>query len=361
MPDACDFRQALLEEGRLLCPDEDLPFLTALVNHLDPDGYLRESLVEIAFAHHRAVPDAERVLRLLQTLDTPGVGARDLQECLRLQAERLCDAHPAAPLLVRILTDGWDLLCARKTEALAKRLKADAAAVGDALRLLRKRLHPSPCAALPDPASPWNPAARAQPDVFFYIEERRIEVDVPDPASARLRIDGEYGRLSRYFESNGRGASPEAAHVREAVSRARMLLEGLTRRRRTLLRIAERLATEQEGFLRRGPLHLKPLTRRQMAEALEMHESTVSRAVAGKWAQLPSGESVPLDRFFQAADSPKEMLRDLIAAENPASPLSDSDLMRVMEAQGHVLARRTVAKYREALGIPSVDLRRRAN
>ncbi len=106
---------------------------------------------------------------------------------------------------------------------------------------------------------------------------------------------------------------------------------------------------------------MKPLTRRQMAEALGMHESTVSRAVAGKWAQLPTGESVPLDRFFQAADSPKEMLRDLIAAENPASPLSDSELMREMEAQGHVLARRTVAKYREALGIPSVDLRRREN
>ena len=376
--DSAGFRSLLLREARLLAAPEDRPLLTSMIENLDGDGYLREDLWEMAAPLHRTIPDAEGVLRLIQSLDPPGIGARDLRECLRIQAERLvceaaarpgatapaqpgvdppaqADGGPAAHLLLRLIDEGWDLIGSRRAEALAKRVGVDLAAVQEALHLLRTRLTPCPLGALPEPVTPWSGSAPVRPDLRFSLSDAGIAVEVPDTVLSWLRIDPEYRRWSRRLKG---AASAEAAYLRETIGSARALLDGIARRRRTLLSIGEALAERQEGFLRDGPRSLRPLTRRDVAAGLGLHESTVSRAVAGKWAELPSGEAVPLDRFFHAAASPKELLADLVAAEDPKAPLSDSDLMRALEGQGFALARRTVAKYREALGIPPVELRR---
>lgn len=186
-----------------------------------------------------------------------------------------------------------------------------------------------------------------------------LQVELLESARLALRVDPGYGRLAAQFSRNGEErplAADDRAHVKDLVRRASWLIARLDKRFRTIRQVVEYAANRQHAFVLGGPRYLQPLTQADAARDLGIHESTVSRAVAGKYMMMPSRAVVPVQEFFHAALAPQEALRQLIAAED--HPLSDAELVERLGAQGFAIARRTVAKYRDRLGLAAGPVRR---
>lgn len=334
----------------------------ALIDAIDDDGYLREDLPTLAASLRPdidATPeDMLPVLHRIQQFDPVGVGARDLGECLRLQLQALPADTPARALACAIAAGPLPQLPKQGIDGVSALLGCPKAAAEAAVQLLRT-LDPRPGAqhgALPA-------GSYIRPDCVAWRQQGLWRVALAAGALPRVAIQRDYQQMIRHASAG------DADYLRGHLQEARWLLKGLEARADTLLRVVRWLVREQVAFLEFGPQALRPLTLRGVAAGLGLHESTVSRAIARKYLRTPRG-TLALRDFFASgigtddggsasSTAIQDRIRQLVAAENPRKPLSDARLADTLKAEGVPVARRTVAKYREALQIPASHERMR--
>jgi len=332
----------------------------ALVDSLNDDGYLTESPAEIARSLSADLPvteeDVEQVLAFLQTLDPPGIGARSASECICLQLAQLEPETPGRELALSIARDHLQAVADRDLAGLRKSLDVDEDALHEALALIRG-CHPRPGSAF-EGAQPEY----IVPDVFVRRTDQGWAVEINPASVPRLKVNQGYASLV--------SRSSDYATLRSQLQEARWLIRSLEIRNETLLKVARTIVQRQAAFLERGEEAMQPMILRDVAEAVTMHESTISRVTTGKYMHTPRG--IYEFRFFfsshvAGADGEdvssvaiRARIRKLIADEVPEKPLSDAQLAEVLSREGVKVARRTVAKYREALGLASSSERRHA-
>lgn len=348
IPDEPTPSEVLLAELRPLVSAEDIPVLDYLVGSLDDHGLCDAGAEEIAA--HLSVPLArvECVRRLLRRHGPAGIGAVDLRECLLLQLDRLV-AEPPADLdfdLLRlaraIVEHHLDLFASRRYAAVADSIGASREQVAAAAELVRTRLRPYP---LLDSGGARRTAPRALPDVIVHAlgEPGEYGVELLEPHRVRVAVSADYERLVP-LSTVGR------TRANAQVTQARAFLHRLERRWETILAVAEVVVDRQRAYIAGGARHLAPLTRAEVADAVGIHESTAGRAISGRFVLLPGGRLVAFSRFFERAQGPCAALAQLIAEESQPRP--DATLAEELARIGFPLSRRTVAKYRDRLGIP---------
>lgn len=327
----------------------------SIVDALDDDGYLREPLIEVANRLGMSVPELETVLERVQSLDPPGVAARSLQECLLIQLRRLEPDGADRDLAETIICDHWDGVERMKLDRIAQKLAVTREDVEEALLFVREMLNPHPADMFRDPWERLAPrqVSRTAPDIAVRMTETGLAAEAIDPVGGRVSIDEAYADL--YGEiSRKRSAYSEAdrSHVRDSVRDARCLIEALEFRGSTLVRIAQELVRCQAEYFTEGASALKPLTKKDLARRIGVHESTVCRATQDKTVRLPSGEVVSIEVFFDSALPVKELVRQLATQR-----MSDGEIAEKLSEAGISIARRTVAKYRDQLRVLPVEYR----
>ena len=336
----------------------DLWIGEAIVDSLNDDGYLTEPPEELARSLSADLPvepaDVERVLQFVQTLDPAGVGARTLAECLCLQLAQLKEATPGRELALAIARDHLPLVGARDTATLRRLLEVDEDALHEALALVRA-CHPRPGAAFASTAPEY-----IVPDVFVRRTEHGWSVEINGASLPRLKVNQTYASLV--------ARSGDYASLRAQLQEARWLIRSLEIRNDTLLKVARTIVQRQAAFFDQGEEAMQPMILRDVAEAVSMHESTISRVTTGKYMHTPRG-IFEFRYFFSSHVSGtsgedvssikiRARIRKLIGDESPDKPLSDAQLAEILAGEGAKVARRTVAKYREALGLASSSERR---
>jgi RNA polymerase sigma-54 factor len=326
-----------------------------LVGSLDEHGFLDGEVVEIAGMLKVDPQRVETVLRKLQDLGPAGVGARNVQECLLIQIARIERQGIANPYIRTIVEDYWFDLGEHRYGAIAQALGISYDDVVAARDFMRAHLRPFPLERAGDGGNATD-TSYLMPDVVIREENGRLVAEVVESRRFYLRLSPLYQELA---QATARGqqdvSAEEREHLSTFVSRARLFLTNLRQRRETIRRIAEYLIERQENFLRHGVRHLEALTRAEVASAIGVHESTVSRATANKYVQIPNKEIVPFSHFFTASLSVKDVILELIS--NEKSPLTDQDIVEILRKRGFDVARRTVTKYRGQLGILPSTLR----
>jgi RNA polymerase sigma-54 factor len=343
----------------------DHPIGKYLISNVDPDGYLRCTLEEAAADLKAPVEDIERVLKAIQGFDPCGVGARSLQECLLIQVAAL-RADGRLPLYVDgIITEYWKELSANKVRAIARGLKAPLEATNEAVQFIRQNLSPYPGSQF---RTPWDrnshrSAQSVRPDVVTVRTlEGELELHLPEGEGAQVQLNPRYTRLWQEMKENPGGYDEaERRHVQEYVNRAQMFLKSLDDRKQIMLQVSECILDEHRHFFEQEREEdLVPLTQTKVASLLRVHESTVSRTVAEKYMQLPSGQVVQLSYFFDRSANLRKLVQNILSNENPAAPYSDQEISDLLRDQGIIIARRTVMKYREEMNILSSRQRARA-
>ncbi|MBF5045035.1 RNA polymerase factor sigma-54 [Aggregicoccus sp. 17bor-14] len=335
-----------------------------ILGNLDDDGYLKLPDVEgdplIRLANEADVPMhvAERTLRRIQSLDPKGCGARDLQECLLIQVTALKDPHSA--LLGTIIKRHMRHLESKNLPAIAKELKVSLDEVVAAAKLLTK-LDPKPGRNFSG-----DDAQYISPDVFVYKMGEEYTVVLNDDGLSKLRISGTYRNA---LKNGAVGPGQTKDFIQDKLRSAMWLIRSIHQRQRTIYKVTESIVKFQKDFFDKGIAHLKPLILRDVAEDIGMHESTVSRVTTAKYVHTPQG-IFELKYFFNssiarvsgedtASEAVKHHIKQLVAQEDPKNPYSDQKLVELLRAQGTEIARRTVAKYREVLGILPSSKRKR--
>lgn len=329
----------------------------ALIDALEDDGYLRTPLNDIADTLRPAiVADDDEILAVLhqvQRFDPVGVAARNLGECLRLQLSLLDDATPGKALALQLADDAvLERLPKSGAAGLATELKRPLDEVEQAVHLLRS-LDPKPGARIGE----LSHDTYVVPDCVVWRQRGVWHAALSGHAAPRVTIHTGYEQMIRQC------GEADASYLRSHLQEARWLLKNLEARGETLLKVMRCLLRQQAGFLEFGEQALRPLTLREVADQIGLHESTVSRAVARKYVRTPRG-TLPLRAFFASgvgtegggeasSTAIQSMIRKLIEAENPRKPLSDAKLADLLKDSGIPVARRTVAKYREAMDILS--------
>jgi RNA polymerase sigma-54 factor len=363
--------QAHLREqvaGLHLSP-RDRAWLDILIEALDEDGYVRDPLAELAEGFAEVfeselggILDEDEMmvgLRLLQSLDPPGIGAQSLQQCLQIQLEGLSRMGLNAAALTaaqRLVTEHLDQVGQMPLASLCRACGLDRELVSTALELIRG-LEPRPAARFQAQQD-----ASLTPDVMVSQGRNgKWVVRLARQSLPRLSINSEYARLIRDGESD--------SVLSQKLQEARWMLKNIAQRSETILKVSQAIVSAQQAFFSQGPKAMRPMVLRDIAEACELHESTVSRVTNQKFMLTPLG-CFELKFFFSShvgtddggaasATALKAQIESWIKAEDSAKPLSDQALSDRFQEQGVVVARRTVAKYREALRIPSASLRKR--
>jgi RNA polymerase sigma-54 factor len=340
--------ESLVSEVRPLLPEDDRWLAAWILADLDQRGFLGRDVRTLAADLGVDEARATRVIEAIRAVGPPGICAADVTDCLLLQLQPL-EADGRAPRLLRtMITDHLPDLAKGRVGTVAAALGISSGEVLALRDFLRTHLRPwvalDAPAAGPVPASPPDIVIRRAPDA-----PREFEVLVTSGGSSLIRLDPLWAELAADTPSTMPPA--DRRRLREHLARARTFLAGLEERAATLLRVARHVAVRQRGFLSEGPIAHAPLTRAEVAAAVGLHESTVSRAVAGKRVRLPDGRVVPFASLFGASGSVQASLQAIVAAE--PQPLSDAELADELRARGYPVARRTVAKYRGQLGIPT--------
>jgi RNA polymerase sigma-54 factor len=345
----------VLVQAGLAVAERDRPIAQYLVDALNDDGLLGASVEEVAGALGIAPDRVEQVLLQLHDLDPPGVLARSVQESVLIQLRHLGEEGDVPAFAERILTSHWRDLANHAYHKISRALGAPLEEVEQTVAFIRDNLHPYPgrlhCSVQGDGHDTGPGAVR--PDVSIRRSGADYEVDVIRPFDYELRVSEAYRRLC----SRARNGSRDMAEHQLAVEhyrRAVWLLQSLALRDQTLREIAEHLVRHQRPFLDTElEEKMKPLTRTAVARVIGKHVSTVSRATSGKYALLPSGRVVRFERFFSGSVGPKTVVAELLERESPDRPLTDEQIRRILKVRGFSIARRTVAKYRLALRLPS--------
>jgi len=359
--DQMDLAEHVLAELAVVLDREDMPIAEFLVGELDDRGFLGTPLDVVAASVEVPLAHVERVLTALQSVGPLGLGARDVRECLLLQLDRWSELGVTDPLARRIVEEHLNDLGHGRYAQIARALGVGHEAVVAARDFIRDHLRPYPVAEAVDLAL-WEQQAGASaisPDVIVRLTaDGALHIDVVESRRFHLSISPLYRRYAERIEA-GRPienlTSSEQRHVEAHVQRARRFMGHVRERRETVRRVAAYALARQEAFLRHGPRHLVPLTRAEVAEALGCHESTVSRATAGKYVLLPSRHVIPFAHLFKVALSVHDVLREIVADED--HPLTDDELAAALRERGYRVARRTVAKYRNEMGILPSSLR----
>ncbi|WP_278488256.1 RNA polymerase factor sigma-54 [Achromobacter insolitus] len=361
-------REHLLGQlGLTRAAPRDVALAGLLIDELDENGYLGSPLEEILdWLPAELEPDLDELkaaLSLLQSFDPPGIGARDMAECLLLQLrnpdlEQLPEAADAAVLACarQICAQHLALLATGNAARLCAAVGCDEATFRSAHALIR-RLEPRPGRAWTVPAADY-----AVPDVIVRKTRGGWQVTLNSAAVPKLQINGLYAQML--------GNQKESAHagLQSQLQQARWMIRNVEQRFDTILRVAQAIVQHQTAFFSQGPAAMRPLILKDIAGELGLHESTISRATTQKYMLTPFG-TLELKRFFgtgvstdggdgTSATAIQTFIRQMVAEENRAKPLSDSQIMQKLADQGIVIARRTVAKYREALRIAPAALRK---
>jgi RNA polymerase sigma-54 factor len=335
----------------------DLVIAEQLIDRIDETGYFLPSLAETAQRLGAPLAEAERILALIQTFDPAGVGARNLSECLALQAK---DANRYDPAMARLIAN-LDYLAKGNIAVLKRICQVDDEDMQDMIRELR--------AYDPKPGCRFEANERVDavvPDIFVARRGGGWAVELNSATLPRLLVNRSY-----YQELSGGPQDKQSkAWLNDCLQSANWLLKALDQRARTIVKVATEIVVQQEGFFRNGVSQLKPLTLRAVAETIGMHESTVSRVTSNKYLACDRG-LYELKYFFTSgiqsndggdaasSEAVKSRIKALISAEDPDRILSDDQLVEMLKAEGFDIARRTVAKYREAIGLGSSVQRRR--
>src|SRR5262245_31602807 len=354
---ATDLYDHLLWQLHMSVSDElTVEIAEAVIHNLDEDGMLRASLDEVANMGPFPREEVEKSLGVVQSFDPPGVAARDVSECLRLQLRHLGLEGSPADLMVR---DHMKQLQSHQYAEIGRQMSLSPEEVSHHVEII-KGLDPKPGIKYSPDRSTY-----ILPDVFVVKEGDEYKIVLNDDGLPKLRISPTYRRM---LEEKEPGSEETRNYVKDKLRSALWLLKSVDQRQRTIYKVAESIVRHQRAFLDHGITHLRPLVLRDVATDIGMHESTVSRVVANKYMHTPRG--VYEMRFFfhsgitssmgEAISSVtiKDKIRKMIEGEDTAHPLSDSRIAEVLEADGLPLARRTVAKYREELRISPSNLRK---
>lgn len=353
-------REHLLDQLRLTANTlRDRALVELLIDALDDNGYLEESLEEI----HARLPEELEIeldelqiaLKLLQSFEPAGIGARNISECLALQIKRL----DKVPLVTRrmaltIVENHLNLFAQRDFNKLKKALACDDEDLRE-VQAVVKRCNPHPGAAFASDVSDY-----VVPDVIVKRAKSGWQVTLNHDVMPRLRVNAMYANILKQNKGDGSLSSQ--------LQEAKWLIKNMRQRFDTILRVAQAIVDRQRNFFSHGEVAMRPLVLREIADTLGLHESTISRVTTQKYMLTPHG-MFELKYFFgshvatetggeASSTAIRALIKQLIGAEDPRNPLSDSKIADMLGEQGMVVARRTVAKYREALRIPAVNLRK---
>lgn len=347
--------EQLMQEVGTQIPESELEIARYLVGYLDDRGFLDCSPQVVAFTLGVTIEQVETVIEALQQAGPVGAAARNVRECLLLQLARLAEVGIRHPLAEPIIRDHFERLGQGQYHEIARALGVSSKDVLEARDFVRHHLRPFPVPDLVSPES-WTSTTDVPytaPDVLISEDPERpsvYHVEVVRSRRSYLQVSPVYQRVAREIRKGIRATSDQdRQHVMEHLSRAQSFLAHLRERRETLQSVAEAVVSRQIPFLREGVRHLRPLTRAEIAEATGLHQSTVSRAVADKYVQLPNRKVIPFSAFFEPSRSVKDVLREIVEGEE--GPLADAELAEELRRRGYPVARRTVAKYRKRMGI----------
>lgn len=387
---AKDAREQLREDVFASLHEDDHPVADMIIDSMNERGFLTMSAKEIAERLQVEEQDVEDVLAVVQSVAPVGVGARTLQECLTLQIQYLQEMNAHIPAFTDIVVrDYLDELGAHRYGFIQKQLNVTADDLDEIRDFVRQHLSPFPLQS--HTAESWQSPSddgHVTPDVIVDLIDDQLAVRIADNSYFHLRTNGLYQQLSAELssrrinevtaksESNqeepdadtdllediadaaANVSDDERAHIRSYTQRAQQFMNNIEQRQSTLLRIAECTCRFQEDFLREGVREIRPLTRAMVAQEVGVHESTVSRATANKFVQLPTRRVIPFSDFFTANLGAKDAIRQIIERGSvDGEPLTDIRIVELLQDQGIRIARRTVAKYRGELGILPSSLR----
>ena len=354
-------RDHLIEQVNLsLLEERDKKIIELLIDALDDNGYLAQSLEEIAeFLPDEldiTLDDLETALVQLQHMDEPGIGARSLSECLSLQLRAMPDDTPSLELARRLVSSHLDLLAAHDYTKLKKLLRCDDIELRAAHNLIT-HLQPRPGTAFEQTASSY-----VVPDVIVERINGVWQARLNPEAMPRLRINQVYANI---LQNRGENSAQEMSGQ---LMEARWFIKNLQQRFDTILRVSQAIVERQHQFFQHGKIAMRPLVLREIADKLELHESTISRVTTQKFMLTPSGIH-ELKYFFGSGLATKtggscsstairEIIKRMVEEEDAGNPLNDSRMSEILAQQGILVARRTVAKYRESLHILPVNLRK---
>jgi RNA polymerase sigma-54 factor len=332
---------------------------TYLIGNLDEDGYLRVSREEIRQAHYENDGDVEAALALVRSFDPSGVGAFDLPDCLLLQLAALGVENE---LLEHIIRDHWAEFLNKQFVPLAKKLGVGMPEIQAAFEII-KNLEPKPGRKYSSERTIY-----VEPDVFVRKIGDEYIIQLSEDGLPKLRISAAYRKLLR--GGNGAIGAEAANYLKDKMRSAIWLIKSLDQRQRTIYKVADSIVRHQRAFLEQGIEHLRPLVLRDVATDIGMHESTVSRVVSNKYIHTPRG-LFPMKYFFHSGiDSSqgddvsslsiKNKIARIVEGEDARRPHSDARITQKLRAEGIQIARRTVAKYREELRIPSSSQRKQS-
>ncbi len=337
-------------------PAEESPIIEYLVGNLDEHGYLRSGAADAAHVLNVAPERVERVLAQLQSLEPPGIGARNVRECLLLQVRALEARGQPEPLVCAIIDRFLTELSRGQYMQIARQLGVTGKEVEQAHAFIQRELTPFPALGYVEqqPGRALDGLCPAIPDVIIRRrpegETPRYEIEVVEEQRFSLCVAPAYVEAYRSLRNRSAGSAEDQQQVYQSMTRARFFLSSLRQRWQTLAKITQGLIEQQEGFLEQGDSALSPLTRAELAATLGVHPSTVSRATADKYVLLPNAQVVPFATFFTASLPIKAALQEIL--DQSPQPLSDRCLSEKLAAQGIQVARRTVAKYRAELRQP---------
>ena len=346
---------------------EDREIAEYIIGNLDDRGYVGCSLEEIAADLEIEVEEVEKILRVIQTFEPPGVGARDLRECLMIQLAQHQD--PLSELALQIVRNQMEDLTRRRLTRITRALGISNEVLKEVLGVI-ELLQPNPGSPS---SSDYNGLLTLDTEVSYITPDLIVEqvgeewvVSLADGSMPSLKINSTYTELLK--KKRGNGKDEVKTYVSQKLNDARWLINAIHQLRTTMLKVANYLVTAQMPFFEEGPAHLKPMVLQDVADAVEMHVSTISRVSNGKYMLTPHGV-FELKYFFDSkvstseggdvsARSVKEKISSMVADEDKAKPLSDQEIADRLSADGLKIARRTVAKYREQLQIPSQRYRK---
>ena len=341
--------------------EQDILIATALIDSINEDGYFKGDLEEILQSlddEEATLEDVEAVLHRIQAFDPPGVGAQGPRDCLLIQLRQLPEETPHVAQAVKLCRDHFNLLSAQDQNQIMRRMKVDQAELGAIMQLIRT-LNPRPGTLIANSEPEY-----VIPDVFVSKRNNRWVVELNGEVTPKLRVNNDYASLIKRADQ-----SEDNTFLKNHLQEARWFIKSLMSRNETILRVASKIVEYQRGFFEHGEEAMKPLVLRDIAEALEMHESTISRVTTQKYMHTPRG-TLEFKYFFSShvntsaggecsSTAIRALIKKLIAAEKTNKPLSDNKIAAILSDQGIKVARRTVAKYRESMSIPPSNERKR--
>ena len=351
-----DLPQYVLRQIAPELPPEDRAIAAHILTGLDEDGLLRTPIVEIARYHHVLLSRVQSVQRLIQRAEPIGVGSTSPQEALLVQLEILSETMAVPPLAAQAIRESMGLLSRHQYIELGRQLGITTAKARQIAQFIGDNLNPYPARAhwgdIHQSAEPANDVYTIPDVIISQLNQSKgssLVVEVISPLVGKLRINP-------LFRQSLNEAPPDKLEQwQKDIEQAQLLIKCIQQRDNTIVRLMQRLAVIQREFILRGDAYLAPITRASLAEELDVHESTISRAVSNKAVQLPWGRIIPLSKFFDRSLHIRTALCQIIATES--KPLTDTQIAKLLNKQGYPIARRTVAKYRAMEGILPAHLR----